>query len=134
MRTSEVYGRESGTIARARMCMAAFLDGVRARTGVSIPQHVTDAAQLVVSELVTNAAKHTSGPYGLDLEFAGHGVEITVWDSSPEPLVAMSPDPQRIGRHGLEIVSALTEAVSSTATDRGKSVTVLLRLPVADPA
>jgi len=88
--------------------------------------------QLVVSELVTNAVRHTEGPCGVDLELAGQTVEITVWDTSPQLPVVMEPDPTRVGRHGMEIITALCGGFQVVRREVGKQITV--RLLLADAA
>lgn len=47
--------------------------------------HIADDVRLVVSELITNAARHAPGPGRLDIQEAdsGRAVRITVWDTSP---------------------------------------------------
>ncbi|MFJ8887976.1 ATP-binding protein [Streptomyces sp. NPDC102402] len=48
-----------------------------------------ETAELLASELVTNAYRHSDGPYSLRLRGAGRNrVRVGVWDSSPE-----IPDP-----------------------------------------
>ncbi|MFF7360265.1 ATP-binding protein [Streptomyces sp. NPDC008125] len=44
-----------------------------------------DTAELLVSELTTNAYQHSWGPYSLRMRGAGHRrVRLSVWDSNPE--------------------------------------------------
>lgn len=128
MRTSEVYGREAGAIAEARQLAAAFLGRIGHETARAVPSRVVETAQLVVSELVTNAVKHTSGPCGVDLELVEEAVQITVWDTSAQPVTVMEHDPERIGRHGLEIIVALCGGLDVTRTATGKRITVRMNL------
>ncbi|MFI8089963.1 ATP-binding protein [Streptomyces sp. NPDC086080] len=61
----------------ARVTMRAALDG----HGM---QDVADAAELLTSELVTNAYRHTNGPASLRLTGLGGGrLRVGVWDSDP---------------------------------------------------
>jgi anti-sigma regulatory factor (Ser/Thr protein kinase) len=78
--------------------------------------------QLVVSELVTNARKYAPGPILLELRIAGAAVEVTVRDSRRTRPVACPVDPQRIGRHGLEIVMAVTRKFQVQVEPSGKRV------------
>ncbi|GGU23397.1 ATP-binding protein [Streptomyces coeruleorubidus] len=62
-----------------------------------------------MSELVTNARKYAPGPVLAELRIIGAGVEVLVWDSGPTVPTAHDADPDRVGRHGLEIVKAVTQ-------------------------
>lgn len=72
---------------------------------------------------MTNAQKHAPGPCLLNRELVGSCLEITVWDSS-SALPTVSPaEPGRVGRHGLEIVTALSEDLAIQRTPIGKRIT-----------
>ncbi|WP_329039464.1 ATP-binding protein [Streptomyces sp. NBC_00178] len=46
---------------------------------------LVETAELLASELVTNAYRHSTGPYSLRLRGAGRNrVRVGVWDSNPE--------------------------------------------------
>ncbi|MEU9877247.1 ATP-binding protein [Streptomyces phaeochromogenes] len=61
----------------ARMTVRAALNG----HGMA---EVLDAVELLTSELVTNAYRHTRGPASLRLTAVGDGrLRVGVWDSSP---------------------------------------------------
>lgn len=61
----------------ARMTVRAALDGHGMR-------EVRDVVELLTSELVTNAYRHTKGPASLRLTALGGGrLRVGVWDSSP---------------------------------------------------
>ncbi|WP_329172442.1 ATP-binding protein [Streptomyces sp. NBC_01477] len=128
MRVSGTYDGESGSIAEARRLATVFLGRVVAEGAAPVPADVVGIAQLVVSELVTNAVKHVGGPCGVDLELVGDAVEIGVWDHSSQPATVMDHDPARIGRHGMEIVAALCGGFEVDLTPTGKRVTVRLSL------
>jgi two-component sensor histidine kinase len=72
-------------------------------------------AELVVSELVTNAHKYAPGPCLLDLEVSDGAVEISIWDSDPALPVPQEADPNRVGKHGLEIVMAVCRSFERLA-------------------
>ncbi|MFD9130098.1 ATP-binding protein [Kitasatospora sp. NPDC059571] len=90
-----------------------------------------------ISELVTNAVRHTCGPGTLRLTHGPGGVEVAVSDTSrllPQPRVA-DTDTALNGR-GLALVAALCDAVSvSLDTGSGKTVRAhLAPLPSAPPS
>ncbi|MFE9820576.1 ATP-binding protein [Streptomyces sp. NPDC005791] len=63
-------------IARATLRTVLTVHGMR---------DLVDVAELLASELVTNAYRYSSGPYSLRLRGAGRDrVRVGVWDSSPE--------------------------------------------------
>lgn len=47
-----------------------------------------DVAELVATELVSNAVRHTGGPAALRVCWAGGVLRVGAWDADPEP-----PDP-----------------------------------------
>ncbi|NUQ99487.1 MAG: ATP-binding protein [Streptomyces sp.] len=80
--------------------------------GVAPP--VVDAAELVVSELVTNAVRHASRPRGRLIETRflrmGDGVRIEVHDANEVwPQAHKAAEDEESGR-GLALVDALTDA------------------------
>ncbi|MEU5116883.1 ATP-binding protein [Streptomyces longwoodensis] len=70
---------------------------------------------LIVSELITNAARHDGGPRLLDLTCTQHEVEVTVWDTSAQLPTRLPRDPHRIGGHGIEIVTTLCSRFLASA-------------------
>ncbi len=61
-------------------------------------------AQLVVSELVTNAVVHAGTPFSVSLELLDDCVELVIGDGSPGELVARLPEPLALGGRGLQVV------------------------------
>ena len=84
---------------------------------------MTDAATLIVSELVTNAIVHAATPAELRAQWSNGVLRIEVVDHAegapPDPRVA-APDDEN-GR-GLLLVDALSTAWGVEATDEGKVV------------
>ncbi|MER6535422.1 ATP-binding protein [Streptomyces sp900105755] len=120
---------EGSCIAEARHRTAAFLTrAAAAGFGSTVSERVLGLAQLVVSELVTNACKHAPGPVLLRLRRAEAAVEVEVWDSHPEIPVAERADPYRVGRHGLEIVQAVAAEFTVLPEAAGKRVTARIDL------
>ncbi|MFF8191616.1 ATP-binding protein [Streptomyces bobili] len=52
--------------------------------------HLVDTAELIASELVSNAVLHTKGPAALRVSWSDGVLRIGAWDADPEP-----PDPPR---------------------------------------
>lgn len=125
------FDGQSQSISEARQFAADYLARLRDVHGVLVSAGGVGTVQLVVSELVTNALKYAPGPCLLDLELVGDSVEITVWDSSLALPTLAPPEPHRVGRHGLEIVTALSEAVRIGRTPVGKRITA--RVVVVSP-
>ncbi|CAL9658265.1 hypothetical protein SUDANB145_06869 [Streptomyces sp. enrichment culture] len=125
---SAAYEGVPGDIARAREMARAFLARLEEDHGHRVPDRAAQAVQLVVSELLTNACKHTSGPAVIGLELVGGLVEITVRDSDPGLPVARAADPGRVGQHGLEIVMAVSQDFEVYREPVGKRTTATVRL------
>ncbi|MGW0495240.1 ATP-binding protein [Streptomyces sp. NPDC003007] len=122
------YAGEQGCIAEARSFAALFLEQLRTEWCAHIDERVDGAVLLVVSELVTNADRHSNGPYILELVGTDTTVTVSVYDSSSALPRVFPRDPKRIGRHGLEIVHALAEQVSVERVPVGKRVRAVLPL------
>ena len=94
------------------------------------------AAELVIGELLSNAARHTDGNVCLELGTEDGHAEISVYDSSTDfamdvkrPLDEMAEN----GR-GLYIISKLARRLSIHPLDGvGKRVSVTLELPYSEP-
>ncbi|MFJ7018719.1 ATP-binding protein [Streptomyces sp. NPDC101117] len=128
LRRAAHFSGEQGCIAEARSFAAMFLGRLRTEWCATIGQPVEDKVLLVVSELITNADRHSNGPYILDLEGTDDTVSICVYDSSSALPRRFPKDPERIGRHGLEIVHALAAEVVVERVPVGKRVRAVLRL------
>ncbi|MFD7063791.1 ATP-binding protein [Streptomyces sp. NPDC059906] len=95
---------------------------VRAALGGHGRHEVLDSVELLTSELVTNAYRHTRGPCSLRLTALSDGrLRVGVWDSSPhvpspfaEPPGGSrtAPDPQGTaeGGRGLRLVQACADS------------------------
>ncbi|MEV6759903.1 ATP-binding protein [Streptomyces sp. NPDC051105] len=117
-----------GCIADARTRTAEFLSHAESEQGLPVPARTRELAQLVVSELVTNALKYAPGPVLLRLGVAGGAVEIEVWDTDPTLPLARTTDAGRVGQHGLEIVLAVVQGFEARRESVGKRVTARLAL------
>lgn len=128
---------DGGAIGAARAFTADFLAAAPAVRQEPVTQERVDLAKLVVSELVTNAHKYAPGPCLLDLEIRDGAVEVSVWDTDPTLPVAQSPDPGRVGQHGLEIVIGACRSFEMRREPVGKRITAAIALaddPGGDPA
>ncbi|MER6347183.1 ATP-binding protein [Streptomyces sp. NPDC001595] len=128
LRRAAHYTGEPGCIADARAFAAQFLNQLRTEWCAEIAERAEQALLLVVSELVTNADRHSDGPYILDLEGNDGEVTVSVYDSSDALPRRFPRDPERIGRHGLEIVHALARSVAVERVPVGKRVWALVEL------
>jgi anti-sigma regulatory factor (Ser/Thr protein kinase) len=123
LRRSVVLGFEDSTVLRPlRRLVEELLPGADEDTLVD--------AELVCTELVTNALEHARGPRSVHVRlFSGGELRVTVVDASPgSPLTAgrSSTSPDR-GR-GLALVEAVSEW-DVTRTDSCKAVTAMLHGP-----
>lgn len=128
LRRATHYTGEPGCIAEARSFASVFLDRLRTEWCADIGSRTQEDVLLVVSELVTNADRHSNGPYILDLEGTDAQVTVSVYDSSAALPRRFPRDPQRIGRHGLEIVHALAADVAVERVPVGKRVRAVVSL------
>ena len=89
----------------------------------------TQDAEMVTSELVTNAIKHAGAPkFGLEvMHLAGSGaVAVIVSDPSPQPPVKRDPSEDTEHGRGLNIVDALSTSWGWRPEAPGKAVYAIL--------
>ncbi|MGW1030157.1 ATP-binding protein [Streptomyces sp. NPDC002577] len=70
-----------------------------------------EPAELLASELLSNAIRHTKGPAALKLRRSGGALRLGAWDTDPappEPAVVPPPPAAEAGR-GLRIVRAYAD-------------------------
>ncbi|MGW2588268.1 ATP-binding protein [Streptomyces virginiae] len=79
----------------------------------------TDAVLMVVSELVTNAIRHTEGSAVLRLELHDDHIEIRVTDTSPEPAEPRLPRTDGSGGYGWHLIDRLTTHTHTEPTPHG---------------
>jgi anti-sigma regulatory factor (Ser/Thr protein kinase) len=122
LRQAEEFSGEPGCIAQARQLTVRFLQQLEAEWLAALGGGLRDDLLLVVSELVTNAERHSHGPYLLELEGTDREVTATVYDSSTTLPRRFEKDPSRLGGHGMEIVHALSDQLSAERVPVGKRV------------
>ncbi|WP_229870490.1 ATP-binding protein [Streptomyces longisporoflavus] len=120
-------------IATARHLARDFLADVRSVHGLPVSPSAVNTAELVVSELVTNARKYAPGPYLLTLVVGDGTIDITVQDGNTDLPALSAQDPSRIGQHGLEVVKAVCRNFQVHREPAGKRITATLGLS-DDPA
>lgn len=98
-------------------------------------EHLADAIEVLVSELVTNAVVHGVGPVRLVADFDGDRVRIEVHDREPHgprAHVSAATDLDEHGR-GLQLVAMLADRWGSLGTADGKVVWIELAAAGASP-
>jgi two-component sensor histidine kinase len=101
---------------------------VRDSVGVQFPGDTAHTAELLVSELVTNAITHGSGEVSITIEYGVRSVTVAVSDGSSE---APSMQPERLlslGGRGLRMIETLASAWGVTPRPEGGK-NVWFRLP-----
>ncbi|MGW4566853.1 ATP-binding protein [Streptomyces sp. NPDC004561] len=112
--------RELTSARRARYLVTAQL-GEWARGDLA------DTAELLVSELVTNALRHTRGPLRLNLRLRHSRLLCEVEDTEPASPVRNTAAPDAEGGRGTELLDMLADAWASTRTATGKTIWFELR-------
>ncbi|MFF4243126.1 ATP-binding protein [Streptomyces sp. NPDC001822] len=120
--TAEVFDGEPGCIAQARALADRFLSRLVAEWLAVVGEHTRSDLMLAVSELITNADRYSHGPYLLELEGNARRISVTVYDTSTALPVLYSPDPGRLGGHGMEIVVALCDRLTAERVPVGKRI------------
>lgn len=106
----------------ARTFVADHLDGQEA-------QLVADAT-LMVSELVTNAIRHGTGPCDLTIELTAAALRVDVRDAGTATPVRRSPSPDEAFGRGLGIVADLADDWGIDSTPGiGNNVWFCVQLP-----
>lgn len=93
--------------------------------------HLTDNAQLCVTEIATNVVKHVGEgtPAVLAATMSGPYLRLEVHDSDPKPLPPPShPDSQAEHGRGLEIVAGVADRWGVEQLTSGKSVWIELHI------
>src|SRR3954453_11384675 len=93
------------------------------RHGISAVEGPGYAAVTVVSELVTNAVVHGTGPLTLRVGLDDGRIEVVVEDHSLQVPRQRDPDIDAVDGRGLQVVASLCDSWESTPTGNGKRVT-----------
>jgi hypothetical protein len=108
-------------------CASPALTFERRSMPGELPQ-LGDTAELLVSELVTNAVRHATGPSSLQVLLLDEIVSFSVADAKT-PCPAAPHDVRDEGGRGLQLVSLLSHRWGARATVSGKVVWCDLRRP-----
>jgi anti-sigma regulatory factor (Ser/Thr protein kinase) len=116
LRTSFVVSAESSSSRSARAAVRELC------SHAAVPSDTSDVAELLVSELVTNAQEHAGGPAVVDVQVDDRSLRVAVADQDPTIPIPreLTADAER-GR-GLLLVAALASRWGATPAARGKSV------------
>ncbi|MEU7479728.1 ATP-binding protein [Lentzea sp. NPDC042327] len=107
---------EGGSCARARQVVR------EAATSWGLSEDLSDDAQLIVTELVSNGIDHGKGPITLTVTRRAAGMLVEVHDLS-ERLPQMRPvDPTSARGRGMQLVQALSVRWGTTPDGGGKVV------------
>ncbi|MFG3226901.1 ATP-binding protein [Kitasatospora sp. NPDC048194] len=128
-----VFDGRHGSIGAARAVTRDFLAALH-RARPSDDPRAADNILLAVSELVTNAVRHTAGPGRLHIDFSEDGrVRVTVSDTStavPEP---RQPQPDGTGGYGWPLLEKLADALTVVPHESGKHIHAALPWPGRAP-
>lgn len=101
---------------------------------VELDDDVVHTAELVISELVTNAVGHTAtGQVSVEVRVVGSVLRIEVCDSSPVLPASRVLDGHSESGRGLFLVAALAERYGAEAMPVGKRCWAEIALPTAAP-
>ncbi len=121
MPLDQTLPNDSSAPAEVRRALASFL------TGSGLPQLIDDA-QLLASELVTNAVRHARGPIGVHAHVRDGVLHLEVRDGAGDcPPVPRQANPEDTGGRGMELVSKLASRWGWHADKQCKIVWVDLR-------
>ncbi|MFJ9822450.1 ATP-binding protein [Streptomyces sp. NPDC101151] len=117
--------RELTSVRRARRLVTAQLEEWAL-------EDLVDTAELLASELVTNALRHTRGPLRLNLQVRDSRLRCEVEDADSTGPVRVVVDADAEGGRGTELLDLLAEGWGSIRTATGK--TTWFELPAKAPS
>jgi signal transduction histidine kinase len=124
--TERSYPGEPASVPRARHFIGSALHG--------LPDPVREAVMLMVSELVTNAVRHTGTRFTISVKVDQRAVRVEVTDTGIGMPVRRSPRPTEPGGRGLRIVDTLAREWGVVRTSPGKTVWFTVPLNGPRPA
>lgn len=121
-RDCEVSGDPAASAAARRFLLQTAGDW-------DLPPGLTEVAQLVVSELVSNAVEHAGTSSTVGLELADGKLRISVRDGSSLQPVARSFDTVSFRGRGLPLIERISEHWGIVNHPDGKTVWAVLGMP-----
>ena len=120
----DLASREVLTLVPSRRAPARAREAVLTFAMGSVSAETAETAELLASELVTNAVMHGCGPITVLMEYDGDGLGVTVCDGEPALPAVPEPDPLSLGGRGLHLVAALSDdwGVEPASSGPGKNV------------
>ncbi|WP_369249181.1 ATP-binding protein [Streptomyces sp. R41] len=118
--------RELTSVRRARKVVTAQL-------GDWALEALADTTELLVSELVTNALRHTRGPLRLNLQLRDSRLRCEVEDTETTGPVRHIIDADAEGGRGTELLDLLADAWGNTRTATGKTIWFELSAKTSSP-
>lgn len=107
---------DGGSCARARQVVRD------AAASWELSEDLTDDAQLVVTELVSNGIDHGAGLITLTISRKDGGMLVEVYDESPKQPLVRPVDPTSARGRGMQLVQALSVRWGTMPDGRGKVV------------
>ncbi|MGV9254614.1 ATP-binding protein [Streptomyces sp. NPDC003697] len=123
LRYGATYDAGAAHVADARRAVHVVLDRAARVFDARVSTRAEQEAQLVVSELVTNAVRHAPGPCSLLLAADCERLRITVRDTSPALPRVYERCGSRVGGHGLHLVRSCSRGLTVTGLPGGKAIT-----------
>jgi anti-sigma regulatory factor (Ser/Thr protein kinase) len=90
---------------------------------------LVDAAELMVSELASNALQHAHSGFEITVDTAGRRVRVGVRDTGHGAPQLRSPEPREHSGRGLRVVEELSAAWGVSRRGQGKLVWFVLQAP-----
>lgn len=133
LRYAAAWGPSRPHAAEARRDVRAVLAHAPHGDRPTVPASRLMDAELVVSELITNALRHAPGPCALTLRLTGTELTISLYDTSPDAPVVQPPDRRRVGGHGLYLVHSVSDRVVVTPGAAARRSPPICGLPRVTP-
>ncbi|MCW2501232.1 MAG: putative two-component sensor histidine kinase protein [Frankiales bacterium] len=90
---------------------------------------LVDAAGLIVSELVGNAVRHSTGRFHVGVLNLPDGVRVTVADLSPQPPTVRTVEETATSGRGMHLIAALARSWGTDVHGGGKTVWAEIAVP-----
>ena len=120
MKAEQSFPATAASVKRARTFLATQLSGE--------PDDIVDAAMLMVSELATNAVRHTGKPFSVLLDRTGRRLRVEVKDGGGGTPTLRHARPTEPSGRGLRIVDELSSDWGFEEQRNGTTVWFTMRL------